>query len=181
MDIHFRKIVENDLEMIMNWRMRPDITKYMNTDPILTLEGQKKWLQKMDQDNTSFYWVIEVDGMAVGVLNIVDVDHKNRRCSWGYYVAEKSKRSLKLAMAIEWNLYDYVFDELKLNKLMNEVLSFNKEVVTIHKMCGSDIVGTMKQHIFKNNEFYDVVHIEICKEKWEEIRAKHNYDKAEFE
>ena len=37
-----RKIQEKDLEKLMQWRMRPDITKYMNTDPKLTIEGQKK-------------------------------------------------------------------------------------------------------------------------------------------
>ena len=44
MGINLRTIRDDDLEMIMNWRMRPDITKYMNTNPKLTLEGQRKWL-----------------------------------------------------------------------------------------------------------------------------------------
>ena len=41
-----RKIKEEDLQMIMEWRMRDDITKYMNSDPILTLDDQRKWLKK---------------------------------------------------------------------------------------------------------------------------------------
>jgi len=42
-----RQIKEEDLEMIMNWRMMPEITRYMNSDPVLTLEGQKKWFKKI--------------------------------------------------------------------------------------------------------------------------------------
>lgn len=34
-----RLIKPDDLEMIMDWRMRPEITRYMNTDPKLTIEG----------------------------------------------------------------------------------------------------------------------------------------------
>lgn len=181
MKLNFRKIREADLEMIMNWRMKPEITKFMNTDPKLTLEGQKKWLKHITKDESVRNWVIEVDDIPVGVLNLMDIDWQNKRCSWGYYVAEKSMRSLKLAMAIEWNLYDYVFEKMGLNKLTNEVLAFNKEVVTIHKMCGSDVVGILKQHIYKNGSYIDVVYIEICKDKWEVLKTKHQYPRASFE
>lgn len=42
MSVTLRKVTEGDLEQIMRWRMDPEITRYMNTDPKLTLEGQKK-------------------------------------------------------------------------------------------------------------------------------------------
>ena len=48
MDISLREIQENDLEQIMEWRMRPDITRFMNTDPVLTLEKQREWLTYRD-------------------------------------------------------------------------------------------------------------------------------------
>lgn len=181
MKLNFRLIQEDDLEMIMQWRMMPEITKFMNTDPQLTLEGQKKWLEHIRKDKTVRNWVIEAEGKSVGVLNLMDIDWHNKRCSWGYYVAEKSMRSLKLAMSIEWNLYDYVFEKMGLNKLTNEVLAFNKEVVTIHKMCGSDVIGTLKQHIYKNGSYIDVVYIEICKDKWAALKEKHHYPEASFE
>jgi UDP-4-amino-4,6-dideoxy-N-acetyl-beta-L-altrosamine N-acetyltransferase len=181
MTLYFRKIQVKDLEKIRKWRMREDITKYMNTDPVLTDEGQREWLARITENGAVRSWIIEVDAVPAGVLNLVDIDPINQRCSWGYYVAEKNIRSLQLAMTIEWNLYDYVFYELKLNKLTNEVFALNKEVVTIHKMCGSDIVGTFKEHIYKKGCFYDVVFIEICKSKWQKIKEKYTYIKAEFE
>lgn len=52
-----RLIKPDDLEMIMDWRMRPEITRYMNTDPKLTIEGQKKWLQKIQQSETEWSWI----------------------------------------------------------------------------------------------------------------------------
>ena len=36
MSITLREIREEDLEMIMNWRMDPEVTRYMNTNPRLT-------------------------------------------------------------------------------------------------------------------------------------------------
>ena len=46
MSVALRKINEEDLEQIMRWRMDPEITRYMNTDPKLTLEGRRNGLPK---------------------------------------------------------------------------------------------------------------------------------------
>ena len=51
MSVTLRKVTEGDLEQIMRWRMDPEITRYMNTDPKLTLEGQKKWFAKMQHSS----------------------------------------------------------------------------------------------------------------------------------
>ena len=44
MAVTLSEIRTEDLENIVRWRMDEDITRYMNTNPKLTLEGQKKWL-----------------------------------------------------------------------------------------------------------------------------------------
>ncbi len=46
MNVQLKRLTENELELLMNWRMQPDITKMMLTDPVLTLEGQKNGLKK---------------------------------------------------------------------------------------------------------------------------------------
>ena len=69
MSVTLRKVTEGDLEQIMRWRMDPEITRYMNTDPKLTLEGQKKWFAKVQQDPDVSYWIIEIDGTVAGVIN----------------------------------------------------------------------------------------------------------------
>ena len=62
MSIHLREIREEDLELIMQWRMDPDITRYMNTDPKLTPEGQRKWFRAISEDTDVLYWLIEIEG-----------------------------------------------------------------------------------------------------------------------
>ena len=69
MSVTLRKVAEGVLEQIMRWRMDPEITRYMNTDPKLTLEGQKKWFAKVQLDPDVSYWFFELDGTAAGVIN----------------------------------------------------------------------------------------------------------------
>lgn len=175
-----RPIQENELEMIMNWRMQPEITKYMYTDPELTIEKQLTWFRSLKTKNDTFIFMIEVDSIPCGILNITNIDYINKRCTWGYYMAVKEKRSLPLAMSLEWNLYDYVFDVLDMNKLIGEIFSFNKGVIGIHKKCGSSVEGVLKQHILKNGTFYDVTVAGILRDTWYEIRPKFNYEKIQF-
>ena len=76
MSVTLRKIRESDLETIMGWRMDPEITRYMNTDPRLTLEGQKKWYASVRENPDVRYWMILVDGQEAGQ------DYAGRMAYW---------------------------------------------------------------------------------------------------
>ena len=94
MSVTLRKITEEDLEQIMRWRMDPEITRYMNTDPKLTLEGQKKWFAKVQQDPDVSYWIIQIDGTPAGVINYTGLTDPAGALGWGYYVGEEKLRSI---------------------------------------------------------------------------------------
>ncbi|OCS89632.1 UDP-4-amino-4,6-dideoxy-N-acetyl-beta-L-altrosamine N-acetyltransferase [Caryophanon latum] len=180
--VNLRRITEQDLNMIMEWRMSPEVTKYMYTDPILTLDGQKKWFEAIQNDDTCRYWIIELDNhLPVGVLNLINIDYINQKCDWGYYLGSLEARGKGLARILECNILDYVFYELKLNKLCCEVFSFNEAVVEIHKKFGSVVEGVYKDHIFKNGQFYDVVSMGITKHRWESLKKVMNYERLHIE
>lgn len=181
MNVVMTRLRESDLEMVMDWRMRPYVTEFMNTDPVLTIEGQKKWFERIENCNDQINWIINVDNHPVGLINVVDIDRINSRCSWGYYIAEKEIRSLKLALYLEWSLYDYVFEELKLHKLCNETWVENQQVVKLHIMCGGKQDGVMRHHIYKNGEYHDVSIGSILYEEWMEKRENTKYERFRFE
>lgn len=174
-----RNIKENDLERIMNWRMMPEITKYMNSDPKLTIEGQKNWFKKISASETDRYWILEVDGVPSGVVSLVDYD--GHKVHTGVYIAVKEKRSLKLTMYLQWNLYRYAFEYMGVSKVCEEVFEENKAVNRILDMCGSKREGVLRNHIYKNGEYYNVVFRGILKDEWENVQTKHNYDIISFE
>lgn len=181
MSIKVRGIHADDLEMIMRWRMSPDVTRYMNTNPKLTLEEQRKWLMSFQSRDDVQYWLIEQDDVPVGVINLADMDYEKKSTSWGYYIGERKYRSLFLAISLEMSLYDYVFDVLGFEELHNEVFSLNAGVVKLHVACGSHIVGEVKGEVEKEGIKYDVTHISISKEDWEAIRLQKQYEHIDFD
>ena len=181
MYVNMTRLREEDLEMVMDWRMRPYITKFMNTDPVLTIEGQKKWFDRIKDRDDQINWIIRIDDEPVGLINVFDIDRINSRCSWGYYIAEREARSLQLALYLEWSLYDFVFDELKLHKLCNETWVENQQVIKLHKMCGGKEDGIMRHHIFKNGEYHDVSVGSILADEWTVKRKNTKYERFSFE
>lgn len=185
----FRKIREEDLEKLMYWRMLPEITRYMNTDPKLTLEGQKSWYTRIKEEEQKslkegrkgFYWMIEVDNIPAGFASLVDIDYDAKKLQTGAYVAEKSKRSLRLAIDLQWNLYRYAFDVLGMNKVCEEVFAENEAVNRILDICGSKREGLLRSHIYKNGRYYDMVVRGILKSEWDEKKAGLQYNMIEIE
>lgn len=181
MKVRLEKLKEEDLDMVAKWRMLPEVTKYMYTDPIITPESQRKWFDTIKNNNSVKYWTIVLDQTKVGLLCLTNIDFINKRCYWGYYIGDLSARGKGLARILECNIYDYVFYKLGLNKLCADVLAFNEKVILIHKKFGSEVEGILKQHIYKNGKFHDVVCMGITKGKWDSIRKKMEYDKIEIE
>ena len=174
-----RHLRDTDLELTMNWRMQPDITRYMNSDPKLTLRSQKDWFHSIKNKKPFFYWIISAAGQDVGVVQIVDYSEK--ACEWGYYVAVKSARSLWLAISLELSLYDFLFSNTEVDRIYAKTFSENASVVRLHELCGCETETVFKDHVQKNGQSYDVTVQFMSREKWMSVKDKMEYQPVDFE
>lgn len=177
----FRKIRESDLEMIMNWRMQPDITKFMYTDPQLTIEGQKKWFHKISKEEDTFYWIFEVDGKAVGLASLVDWDKHNSIIHTGGYIAEKDGRSLENIIDMNMNLYRYAFEVLKVNKAAFEIMDNNMSQVQWMKRMGAAVEGVLRQAVRKNGKYFDLYVMSFLCDEWDLVLEKNRFHRFDIE
>lgn len=180
MGVTLREIREEDLERIMSWRMDPDITRYMNTDPKLTPEEQRKWYEAVKNNADVRYWMILVDGTPAGVINLTGLKDPEGNLGWAYYVGEKKLRSIKTALSLEMSMYDYAFDALKKKAVYGDIFTLNQGVIQLHKLCGCEIVEEKKAHVCKNGVFYDVTFMRMTAERWHSIRADKRYERIAF-
>lgn len=180
MPISLRQINDSDLELIMNWRMSPSVTKYMNTDPVLTIEGQRKWFASLKDNTDVRYWLVEVNGEPAGVINLTGLNNPEGDIAYAYYIGEKKLRSFELAVSLEMSMYDYVFDVLKKKSVWADVFIRNAGVIRLHELCGAEIMEIKKDHIEKNGTLYDVAFLCTTAEKWYSIRESMTYEKIDF-
>lgn len=169
-EIECRLVREDDLERIMAWRMQPEITRNMRTHPVLTMEKQRAWFEKISKENRQYHWVIRIDDIPVGVINIHEVNWEKKSCSTGIYIAEKGYGGPGLFFELHWNLFDFVFDSIQLCEIYAEALDFNKAAVMLNKRLWPTIV---KQE--------DCFAYSITREQWQNIRKNKTYRKILYE
>jgi UDP-4-amino-4,6-dideoxy-N-acetyl-beta-L-altrosamine N-acetyltransferase len=174
--ISLRDVVPEDKDMIRNWRNLPEVRQYMYTDHEIGAEEHTQWFQGILRDPKRRYWVVMLDGEPVGLFNLADIDHHNKRCYWGFYVANVEARGRGVASFVEYAVMQYVFEELRFNKLCGEVLASNELSLGFHKSFGFVEEGHLRQHVIKGGKSVDVVVMGMLREEWEaqkpEIEAR---------
>ena len=170
-DVNFVPIKKEDLELIRIWRNSPEVGKYMYTEDKISTEQQILWFEKINKEETSRYWIIEYQKRKLGLVSLTNIDFRNGKCFWGFYLGDSSVRGKGIGVKIEFKLIEYVFEELKLNKLYGEVFSFNEKVIQMHEKFGFRREGYFRQHIKKSDRFWDVVSIGLLKTEWDQIKS----------
>lgn len=172
--IELTRLTENDLELMMEWRMRPEIDAMMFNTVHLTLEGQKAWFAKIKDSDTQIRWVVRNNGTPIGSLYFTDIDRKNLRCESGWFVADKTGLQLTDIMALQQNSYDYAFDVLGLNRVYGYVMDTNKGLLRLLACCGFKYEGELAEHIIKDGVKHNVHVVGLTKGQWKETKEKKN-------
>jgi UDP-4-amino-4,6-dideoxy-N-acetyl-beta-L-altrosamine N-acetyltransferase len=170
--LQFLSIKPDNIELILNWRTDPEVTRYMFSDVEYNLDNQKKWYQKTLTEESSKYWMISYQQKPIGVINLSDIDYTNRHCTWGYYIGEAAYRSI--GGIIPPYLYNYVFNEMRLHKITAEVMDGNCNLMKLHEMHGYRLVGKKRDDIRKYDTFHDVFVYELLYEKWKSLERYKN-------
>ncbi len=180
MSIICRRCREKDIEMLREWRMRPEITRFMNTEPKLTIEDQKRWFAKVSKED-SFYWILEVDGIPVGMVSLVKWDKTNKIIHTGIYIAVKEKRSMSLLIDLTVNLNVFAFEKLKVNKVAKEFLDINQDYIHFYERFGFKKEGVLRAAIYKNGKYHDLHLLGMLKDEWESLPDMGDYQTILFE
>lgn len=159
-----RKMTENDLEMVLQWRNAPEVRENMYNNQVISLDEHKKWFQKTLEDKNKKYFIYEKNAEPLGVIAFTDINLESETAAWAFYVGELSKRGAGVQM--EKEALRFAFNDLKLNKLWCEVLSFNEKVIKFHQRFGFQVEGVFKSQYKRDNEFYDIYRLALFKQDW---------------
>jgi len=176
--IRFVKLREKHLEQVLEWRTKEDVTKFMNTDIEKDMDKQREWFRRISNSESDAYWIIEIKGKSVGVISLNNIDHLNKRTSWGFYIGEEKYRLY--GGIIPPYFYNYIFLKYNFHKITAEVMEGNDNVLKLNLFHGYRQVGMYKDHILKNGSYRDLNLLELLKEDWLQLNKYQKYI-GEFE
>ena len=177
MDIKLRDIALSDIEQVRVWRNSEEVSKYMYTSDKISKEQQITWFNKVKDDASVKYWIIEYDGKDLGLASLTNIDKTLNSCYWAFYLGDSSVRRAGIGGKVEYNVLSYVFDNVGLNKLRCEVFTFNQQVIKMHEKYGFRREAYYREHCEKNNELIDVVGLAMLNSEWK-VQKDIIYDKV---
>ena len=106
------------------------------------------------------------------MASITGIDNTLQSCYWAFYLGDLSVRGAGIGAKVEYNVIEYVFSELGLNKLRCEVFVTNDKVIKMHEKYGFRREAYYREHCIKGNQKLDVVGLGLLKSEWEQIREQ---------
>jgi len=177
MKLEFKDItkVSNKItDLVRDWRNSEDIKKYMINDHYISREEHKEWLEKLKTEKHSKAWVILCDDKPIGLAYLLNINHNKKITDWGLYISDKSFRRKGIGSASLKKLIDFVFSEMKFNKMTTKVLENNSVALNIYKKFGFKTEGKLQETLQRDGKQIEVFLMSLSKNEWKKVKPNLN-------
>lgn len=168
--INFKKLNVEDAKLVLDWRTSQRVTTFMNSDIDYNITNQIQWIINLQERKDIYYWVIEINNIKVGLINLSNIDFVHKSADWGYYIGDDL--FIGYGSLVPAYLYNFVFNELNLEILNAEVFYDNTMVIKMHLKFGYDFNPKKDKVIFKNYKPILLVGMSLYKSNWNSNRYK---------
>lgn len=134
--VTLRKLTHDKIELVRQWRVHPKISQYMEHQDEITPEQQEIWFRKIDTSGRDFYFIIEVDGNEIGLINVKDVDFEKKSGETGIFIWDDNCLNSDYGIRSTLCLHDFAFNVLGLETLHGHTLSSNRRANRLNKALG---------------------------------------------
>jgi len=163
-----RAIEESDSELLLEMINDPEIERAVGGWSFPSSSySHNEWFKRQATSTNALRCIIEslLDGQAVGMTSLTDIDHKNGTASSS---VKLSKNGHGKGYGIDGHraILAYAFEELRLNCINASVLEDN--VVSL-KMCeklGFKTEGVLRQRVFKQGKYLNVISLSLLRDEF---------------
>lgn len=162
-EIYFEHLTMDGLSEMHAYSTDDRLYEFFEFDPFTSIIETENYLAKLlnrmlpnSEGCTSQYWFVRRtgDGGLIGTACLVGLDYDRRSIELGYGI-DPNLWGRGYILLIQEALKEFVFEELKLNRLWGITMSTNRKV--IESVCASGFLheGTSRQYYLKNGKFID--------------------------
>lgn len=167
LDFSLRPVSKDNLELLFEWRNRPEVRSYMYTSSEIELTDHTRWFAAMLADPARRWLLLSINEVDYAVIYFTDI-LEGESCSWGFYSGPNAPAGL--SSVIELAGVGYAFEKLGLRRLHCEVLSGNQQVLNLHKKAGFTQEGCLRQARKTLRGLEDIIIFGMLDEEWPAAR-----------
>lgn len=136
----------------------------MYTDKDITWQEHVNWYKEVSTDSTHEVFIYIQADKPLGLVQFYDIQKQHQRCFWGFYIGEQNApkgSGTKMATLALTNIFDQ-----GIRKICAEVIENNEASLYFHQKLGFKVEGAFRQHIIKQENYYDVWALALFKDDW---------------
>lgn len=164
--VTLRPILKEDLSLINKWKNDYEVFKFLGGGFMpISIDQQSKWMDSMidNTGNNKRFSIVNEDSKCIGIIGLYNINWINRNCEFGIYIGEKDQWGKGYAKESMIQIIDFAFNVLNLRKIKLDVVKDNQSAIKMYSKLGFKIIGEYKQERFIENEYKDVVIMELLK------------------
>lgn len=155
MQISIRKFLKKDIPNKVKWINDPLNNTFLHYDLPLSVEKTEIWFENNKNRNDRFDAVIEVDGIAVGLIGLISIDSKDSKAEYYVTLGERDYLGKGIAFKASKLLLEYAFKKLKLNRVYLYTECENIFAVKLYERIGFKREGVLLQDLFSKGHYVD--------------------------
>lgn len=171
--VRLRAIEREDLPKIIEWRNDPEVYRnYIEYEP-LSLAKQERWFESTLGHPTERNFIVATDdGSAIGTIGLGNIDARSRVGEViRFIVGDKRYRLRGHAVEALFLALAHGFNHLNLHKIYATDLASNPKMISMHKQFGFLQEATLREHVFHEGEYVDVVILGLLRSEFREASA----------
>ncbi len=160
-----------DAATMITWFEDLEVSQFLFVRNPPSLESEKEWIDARGKDPDSIFWVIEVDGSAVGSTGIQMIDWKNGFGLTGTVIGDKKQWGKGIGRELMQLRAEYAFMQTPLRKLKSGYIEGNEASARAQAACGYVEAGRWRKDRFVDGEWRDLILTELLREDWVKKRS----------
>lgn len=164
-----RAIEERDLELLHKWSNDPEINYMLGGWHFpSSMQDQKKWFEGLNLNSNNQRFAIDTPDLGlIGMINIVDINWKDRRAFTGLLLGDKDMRGKGYGVDSIMTMNKYAFEELGLVRLDSTIIASNEPSIGAYtKRSGWKKEGFKEKAYFRKNQWWDEVLVGITRDDY---------------
>lgn len=168
-NLYFRRPTLDDADRIRDLKNNEKAALLLGGIPrTYTSKDIVNWINFHNNNSEEVLLVVEdkTTGKLIGHVGLYKIDRIAKKTEYGILLADDDFRGKGYGTKATKLMVDYAFHILGMHKVTAEVLIENAPSVAMFKKCGFSEDGCLRDDVFKNGRYYDVLAMSILKEEF---------------
>ena len=146
-------------ELIRTWRNDTAISRFMDFQETISVEQQKQWFLKIQQENSNYFLIRKAD-VPIGMIHLEKINLEKRSAHVGLFIADSNYQGTGIALSASLALLEFAFESLKLKEVLAKVKDDNTGAIAYNQS-----LGFVKHEKFNDDFSYWLLTAEMFNKK----------------